>query len=179
MGDTDDTTAETEEHDHPHHVVANVSFGVVTVSSSRTLDADESGDAIVSLVESEGMDVGARELVGDDKEEIRETVLELVDDGDVDAIVTTGGTGLSPADVTVESLRPHFDREIPGFGELFRTRSDEEIGPRALLSRACAGVIEDVPVFCLPGSRSGASFGTEELILPTIGHIVGHTTGKS
>jgi molybdenum cofactor biosynthesis protein B len=92
--------------------------------------------------------------------------------------VVTGGTGLSPEDITVEAVRPLFDQQIPGFGELFRSLSYEDIGPRALLSRAFGGTKDGVAIFCLPGSKQGAAFGTEELILPTVAHILGHTLGR-
>ena len=165
--------------DHPHHEVEAVSFGVVTVSTSRTLETDESGDALVDLIESDDHDVARRELVGDDRDGITATVAALVESPEVETVVLTGGTGLSPADVTVEAVRPLTDQEIPGFGELFRVLSYDDIGPRALLSRAYAGTYDGVPVFCLPGSKQGATFGTEELILPTIGHVLGHTQERN
>ena len=165
--------------DHPHHEVEAVSFGIVTVSTSRTLETDESGDALVDLIESDGHNVARRELVGDDRDGITETVAALVESPEVETVVLTGGTGLSPADVTVEAVRPLTDQEIPGFGELFRVLSYDDIGPRALLSRAYAGTCDGVPVFCLPGSKQGATFGTEELILPTIGHVLGHTQERN
>lgn len=166
-------TADTEK-DHPHDVVSDVSFAILTISSSRTLETDESGDALAATIEDHDMTVAVRELVGDDPDAIAATVEALAERDDVDTIITSGGTGLSPEDVTVEALAPRFDRAIPGFGELFRYLSYEDIGPRALLSRAFGGVIDGVPVFCLPGSKQGATFGTEELVLPTIGHIIGH-----
>lgn len=167
------------EKDHPHHELQTVSFGVLTVSSSRTLETDTGGDRIQELIEADGNEVAVRELVGDDRDAIAATVEALVDREDVDAVVVTGGTGLSPEDVTVEAVRPLFDQEIPGFGELFRYLSYEDIGPRALLSRAFAGSADGVAIFCLPGSEQAAAFGTEELILPTVGHVLGHTQGHS
>ncbi|PSQ49059.1 molybdenum cofactor biosynthesis protein B [Halobacteriales archaeon SW_7_65_23] len=164
---------------HPHHEVETVTFGVVTVSTSRTLEDDKSGDALEALIESDGHTVGRRELVGDDRDGITATVAALVGADGIEAVVLTGGTGLSPEDVTVEAVRPLTDQEIPGFGELFRMLSYDDIGPRALLSRAFAGSCDGVPVFCLPGSTQGATFGTEELILPTIGHVLGHTQERN
>ncbi len=161
--------------EHPHDELSEIGFGVVTVSTSRTLDNDPGGDALVALIEAEGYDVVARELVTDDREQIAALVEALVEQPDVETVVLTGGTGLAPADVTVEAVRPLLDQEIPGFGELFRYLSYEDIGPRALLSRAFAGSREGVAIFCLPGSKQAATFGTDELILPTIAHILGHT----
>jgi len=168
-----------EQSDHPHHEVGTISFGVLTVSTSRTLEEDESGDALTSVVEEAGYEVSRRELVGDDLQAIRASVEALAAERTVDAVVLTGGTGLSPTDVTVEAVRPLLDQEIPGFGELFRYLSYEDIGPRALLSRAFAGSTDGVPVFCLPGSKQAATFGTEQLIVPTIGHILGHTQERN
>jgi len=168
-------TDENTEKSHPHHEVSDLSFGVVTVSSSRTLEEDESGDALAELIESDGRAVALRELVSDDRHAIAAAVLATVERDDVDAVVVTGGTGLSPEDVTVEAVRPLADQEIPGFGELFRYLSYEDIGPRTLLSRAFGCSIDGVPVFCLPGSKQAATFGTKELILPTIAHVCGHT----
>lgn len=165
------------DHQHAHLELDEVSFAVVTVSSSRTLETDEGGDRIRELIEADGHSVAVRELVGDDQHAIAATVEALAEREDVDAVVLTGGTGLSPEDVTVEAVRPLFDQEIPGFGELFRWLSYEDIGPRALLSRAFAGSMDGVAIFCLPGSEQGAAFGTEELILPTVAHVLGHTQG--
>ncbi len=166
-----------EEHSHPHHEVDEISFGVVTVSSSRTLETDKSGDALVETIESGGYSVGRRELVGDQQDAITATVEAMIEMEEIDAVVVTGGTGLSPTDVTVEAVKPLFDQSIPGFGELFRYLSYEDIGPRALLSRAFAGSRDGVPVFCLPGSEQAATFGTEQLVVPTIAHVLGHTQG--
>jgi molybdenum cofactor biosynthesis protein B len=163
---------------HHHHDADAVSFGVLTVSSSRTLDSDGSGDAIVAAIEADGHTVAARDLVGDDETSIRERVAGFIADGDVEAVVTTGGTGVTPDDVTVEALDPLFDREVPGFGEQFRARSVDEVGPHAMISRATAGVADGVPVFCLPGSEQAAEFGTEELILPVVGHLVSLASGE-
>jgi molybdenum cofactor biosynthesis protein B len=162
------------DHDTPHHhdQVEAVSFAVLTISTSRDLEDDESGDAIVDLIESDDKRVASQKVVTDDRDEIAATVEVLADREDIDAIVTTGGTGLTPTDVTPEAVRPLFDQQIPGFGELFRSRSYDDVGPHAILSRALAGTREDVPIFCLPGSEQAASFGTRALVLPTVGHIV-------
>jgi molybdenum cofactor biosynthesis protein B len=160
--------------DHPHEEADDIGFGVLTVSTSRTLPEDDSGDALQEAIEADGQTVVHRDLVGDDRRAIQATVLAFLDTG-ADAVVITGGTGLAPSDVTVDAVVPLCDRQIPGFGELFRMLSYDDIGATALLSRATAGIVEDVPVFCLPGSEQAATFGITELVLPTIGHILGHT----
>lgn len=170
----------TDDHDHEHagshehhaHDAESVAFAVVTVSSSRTLDADDSGDAIVDRIETAGHAVTTRDLVTDDKQAIREQVAGLVDDGAVDAVVTTGGTGLTPDDVTPEAVEDLFDRTIPGFGEQFRDKSVDDVGPHGMLTRATAGIADGTPVFCLPGSEQAAAFGTAELVVPVVGHVV-------
>lgn len=162
----------TADHDHHAHDAESVGVAVLTVSSSRDRAADESGDAIAAALEGTDATVAARDLVTDDESTIRETVTALRDRDAVEAIVTTGGTGLTPDDVTVEAVRPLFDRAIPGFGEQFRARSVEDVGPMAMLSRATAGVTDGVPVFCLPGSEQAARFGTAELVVPILGHAV-------
>jgi molybdenum cofactor biosynthesis protein B len=157
---------------HPHDEAEGVAFAVVTISTSRDLDDDESGDAIEALIEGDGKRVTSRKVVTDDRDEIAATVEVLAERADVDAVVSTGGTGLSPTDVTPEAVEPLFDQAIPGFGELFRSLSYDDVGPHAMLSRAFAGACGEVPIFCLPGSKQAASFGTEELVLPTVGHVV-------
>ncbi len=163
---------------HHHHDAESVAFGVLTVSSSRTLETDESGDAIADAIARDGHAVAVRELVTDETDRIRGRVAELRDRDGVDAVVTTGGTGVTPDDVTVEAVRPLFDRDLPGFGEQFRARSVEEVGPHAMISRATAGVAGTVPVFCLPGSQQAATFGTTELILPIVEHVVALASGN-
>lgn len=162
-----------EHDDHHAHDAESVGVGVVTISSSRSLAEDASGDTIVELLEGAGHTVAARELVVDDREPIAAAIEELLAAPAVEAIITNGGTGASPDDVTVPTIRPLFDRELPGFGERFRARSAEDIGPRAMLSTATAGLSDGVPIFCLPGSNAAVRLGVSELILPTLGHVVG------
>jgi len=132
---------------------------VVTVSSSRTLEEDPAGDAVAAAFESEGHEISARELVTDDYDAVQRSVDDAVDDAAVDCVVTVGGTGVTPDDVTVDAVEPLVDKELPGFGELFRRRSHEEVGVRAVASRATAGVVDGNVVFCLPGSENAARLG--------------------
>ena len=98
-------------------------------------------------------------------------------DARVDVVIMTGGTGFSTTDATYESLAPTLDREIPGFGELFRKISFDEIGPAAMLSRAFAGIVKQKAVFCLPGSPNAVRTAMQRLILPELGHLVGLASG--
>jgi molybdenum cofactor biosynthesis protein B len=160
-------------HDHHHHDVASLGVAVVTVSSSRSLDDDPAGDAIQSALEAEGHEVVTRELIGDSFDGVQGTVDHLVGRQDVDTVVTTGGTGVTPDDVTVEAVRPLFGKHLPGFGELFRRLSYDEIGTKVVGTRAVAGVADGVPVFCLPGSENAATLGVEEIVVHEAGHLAG------
>jgi len=161
------------EDDHHHHDVERVGAAVLTVSSTRSLDDDPGGDAVVEAFEVDGHVVVTRELVTDSYDRVQSAVDNLVSRTDVDVLVTTGGTGVTPDDVTVDAARPLFDRELPGFGELFRRLSADEIGTKVVGSRATAGVVEDTLVFCLPGSEHATTLGTEDVILPELTHLVG------
>jgi molybdenum cofactor biosynthesis protein B len=161
------------DHDHHHHDVETIGAGVVTVTSSRTLDDDSAGDAIAAAFEREGHEVVTRELVPDDHDRVQATLANLAGRGDVDAVVSTGGTGVTPDDVTVEAARPLFEKSLPGFGELFRTLSYDEIGTRVVGTRAIAGIVDGTPTFCLPGSENAATLGAEEIIVPEAGHLAG------
>jgi molybdenum cofactor biosynthesis protein B len=170
--DEDDHHHDEDDHHHRHDV-ATVGAAVLTVSSSRSLDDDPAGDAIERAFEDAGHEVVFRELVGDDYDGVQGRLSTLVGRGDVDVVVTTGGTGVTPDDVTVEAAEPLFEKELPGFGELFRTLSRDEIGTRVVATRAAAGVADGVPVFCLPGSENAAVLGAEEILVPEAPHLAG------
>jgi molybdenum cofactor biosynthesis protein B len=163
-----------EGHDeHHHHDVETIGAAVLTVSTSRTLDDDPAGDAIAAAFENAGHDVVTRELVGDGYDRVQASLKNLAGRGDVDAVVSTGGTGVTPDDVTVEAARPLFEKSLPGFGELFRRLSYDEIGTKVVGTRAVAGIADGTPVFCLPGSENAARLGAEEIIVPEAGHLSG------
>ena len=171
-----DHTSGDENHahdDHHSHDEDTVSIAVITVSSSRTLDDDDpGGDVIEAALSDAGHEVTERLVATDDAVAIADAVTGALEAG-ADVVVTTGGTGLTPDDVTVDALDPLFDREVPGFGELFRYVSFEEVGPMAMASRATAGVVADRLVFCLPGSENAARTGAEQLVAPAVGHLLG------
>jgi molybdenum cofactor biosynthesis protein B len=161
------------DHDHHDHDADSVAAAVVTVSSSRTLDTDPAGDAAAELLEDAGHDVALRELVDDDHDRVQRTVDRAAAREDVDFVVTAGGTGVTPDDVTPDAVEPLLDKDLPGFGELFRALSREEVGSRVVGTRATAGIAEDVPVFCLPGSENAARLGVGEVVVPEVEHLVG------
>lgn len=168
-----ESDAQGHEHDHHHHDVEALGAAVLTISSSRSLDDDPAGDVIESAFESAGHTVVTRDLVRDDYDSIQATVQRLVARDDTDVVVTTGGTGITPDDVTVEAIKPLQDKELPGFGELFRQFSRDEIGTRVVGTRATAGVAHGVPIFCLPGSENAARLGTEDIIVTEAPHLAG------
>ncbi|WP_368276751.1 molybdenum cofactor synthesis domain-containing protein [Halocatena pleomorpha] len=160
-------------HDHHHHDVGNPNVAVLTVSSSRSVEDDPSGDAIETALDDADYRVIEREVISDDQDAIRSRVETYATDERVDAVVTTGGTGVTPDDVTVEAVSSLFRKELPGFGELFRRLSSDEIGTRVIGTRATAGIVADVPVFCLPGSENAVRLGVSEIIVPELPHLVG------
>ena len=141
---------------------------ILTVSDTRTRANDTSGDLIQERLEAAGHKMAARAVLKDDTEALRAQVRAWVADKNVDAVITTGGTGLTRRDVTVEALTPLLTKHIPGFGELFRWLSFEEIGTATIESRAFAGVAEDTLVFCLPGSTGACRLGLDKIILPQL-----------
>ncbi|QSX00993.1 MogA/MoaB family molybdenum cofactor biosynthesis protein [Haloterrigena alkaliphila] len=167
--------------DHGHDVIDPLYVGIVTVSSSRAQAAEEDpddpgGDTIQECFEAEGHEVQERLLVRDDYSAIRTAVRGLVARRDVDVVLTTGGTGVTADDVSPEATSSLFERELPGFGELFRSLSWDEVGTRAMASRATAGIAVDTPVFCLPGSTSACETACEQLIVPEVPHLAGLAT---
>jgi molybdenum cofactor biosynthesis protein B len=154
----------------------SVAFGLLTVSDTRREDNDLSGQTMRRLVEASGHRVQIAAIVPDDPESVRERILAWALDARCEAIVTSGGTGLSARDHTVEAACGLFDIRIDGFGELFRQLSFQHLGARAMLSRAAAGVVRGTPVFLLPGSPAAVTLALESLVLPTIGHLMGELT---
>jgi molybdenum cofactor biosynthesis protein B len=145
---------------------------VITLSMSRSLDTDKSGDVIQKLLEESGHQVFIRKVIPDSSSILRATLRELVREKKIQAIITTGGTGLAPMDVTIEAVRGMLAKELPGFNSLFMLLSYSEVKSAAMLSRALAGTIKGRIVFCLPGSPRACKLAMESLILPELGHIL-------
>jgi molybdenum cofactor biosynthesis protein B len=144
---------------------------VITVSDTRTLETDTGGARVAELLGVDGHPVVSREIVADEPAEIAAALRAVLDRDDVAAVIFTGGTGVAPRDVTPDAIEPLLDRVVPGFGELFRLLSYEEIGSAALLSRALAGLASGRVVFVLPGSRGAVQLAMEKLVLPELGHL--------
>lgn len=147
-------------------------FALVTVSDSRRQGEDGSGALARRLVAEAGHRVAGARIVRDETASIREVVEAFLGDPGCDVVLLTGGTGVAPRDRTPEAVVPLFERELPGFGELFRTLSFAEIGPAAMLSRATAGVARGRALFLLPGSPAAVELALSRLLLPEVGHLL-------
>jgi molybdenum cofactor biosynthesis protein B len=153
--------------------IAHVGCVVVTVSDTRTVATDRSGMVIKGALEAAGHAVLETLIVPDDAESIRRAVVAAAARPEVGAVIVTGGTGVAPRDVTIESLAGTWSKELPGFGEIFRALSFAEIGAAAFLSRATAGVIDATFVAVLPGSPGACELALSRLLIPQLGHVVG------
>lgn len=150
-----------------------LNVAVLTVSDTRARANDTSGDLVQERLESAGHKVAARVILKDDMEALRAQCRAWIADQNVDAVITTGGTGLTQRDVTPEAVTPLITKPIPGFGELFRWLSYEEIGTSTIESRAFAGVGGTTLIFCLPGSTGACRTGMDKIILPQLNATTG------
>ncbi len=157
---------------HRHDAPQQVGCAVITVSDTRTLKTDSAGQTAVDLLSAAGHRVPVREIIPDAPEPMRKLLLGLRDRQDVDVILMTGGTGLSSRDQTFETVAGLLDKPLPGYGELFRSLSFEQIGPAAMLSRATGGLIGRTAVLTMPGSPHAVRLALEKIILPELGHLV-------
>jgi molybdenum cofactor biosynthesis protein B len=158
--------------DHRQRAPKTVGLAVITVSDTRTETDDLSGKAIADTMAKAGHRVLRRIIVKDEVQEIQKALRELIEDDAVQAVVMSGGTGIARRDVTLEAIMPFQEKSIPGFGELFRVLSYNEVGSAAMISRASAFVTEGKVVFCLPGSEKAVRLAVERLIAPELGHMV-------
>ena len=143
---------------------------VLTISDTRTEADDTSGAAIAEALVAAGHVVTGRKILRDDPGPVAEAVRRAT--VTADAVITTGGTGITSRDSTYEAIAGLFDKTLDGFGEIFRMLSYQEIGAAAMLSRACAGTIRKTAVFALPGSEKAVRLAMEKLIIPELGHVV-------
>jgi molybdenum cofactor biosynthesis protein B len=148
-----------------------VAYAVLTISDTRTADTDRSGLAIRELVEAAGHQVADHRIVADEPADISVAIAGWAARGDIRIIITTGGTGISRRDSTIEAITALFSTDLPGFGELFRMLSYADIGPGAMLSRATAGIVHQSVVFVLPGSENAVRLAMTKLILPQAEHL--------
>lgn len=159
--------------EHKQGAPKNVHCKVITVSDTRNADTDKSGKLMMELLEQAGHTIVDYVIVKDEEAPIKEAILKGCERDDIDVILTNGGTGIAKRDVTIETVQGLLEKEIVGFGELFRMLSyKEDIGSAAILSRAIAGVVKDKGVFSTPGSTGAVKLAMNKLILPEIGHVV-------
>jgi molybdenum cofactor biosynthesis protein B len=166
---------------HKAHAPKTLNFAVFICSTSRYTAmqkgeqaTDVSGDTIEFLLKSAGHNVLFKRIISDDKAMIEHAVKSVLDNAGVDAAVFCGGTGITPTDVTIETVSPFLEKTLPGFGEIFRRLSYDKVGSAAVMSRAVAGVAKGKALFCIPGSPDAVRVSVELLILPEAPHIVRH-----
>lgn len=173
MSDAGQSSPAHRGHHHRRDAPSHVPTAIVTVSDSRTLETDSGGALVEQMLSAAGQPVIGRRIVPDEPVAILAALDQAIADPDVRAVVFTGGTGIAPRDVTPDTIEPQLDRLVPGFGELFRMLSYEDIGSAALLSRAAAGIKDGKVVFVIPGSRGAVRLAMEKLIVPELGHLAG------
>ena len=162
--------------EHKAAAPARVGCYVVTVSDTRTEDTDTGGRAVIDLLTAAGHQVIGRSIVKDDAEMLRDCIGRQLANPAVQAIITTGGTGITSRDCTYEAVSAMLQKKLDGFGEIFRALSYEQIGPAAMMSRAVAGTISGRVVISLPGSEAAVRLAIEKLVLPELGHLVREAT---
>lgn len=145
---------------------------VITVSDTRTLETDSGGQTVVDRLLAAGHEVAERHIIPDEPQRMRPLIEELAARGDLDAVLLTGGTGISSRDQTFETVSQLLARPLPGYGELFRMLSFQEIGAAAMLSRAVGGLVGRTVVLTMPGSPAGVRLAMDQLILPELAHLV-------
>ncbi len=163
---------------HKKHTPQDIKCGVITLSDSRSNSEDGkktdiSGKYIIDLLEEKNYEIVQYNIIADKKEDLINTIKEM-NEKSCDAIFTNGGTGLESKDITIETVKTLYEKEITGFGEIFRAKSYEELGGGALLSRASAGVYNKTIIFSMPGSPNAVKTAMS-IIIDEIGHLVKHT----
>lgn len=157
---------------HPDTVDFSVVCAVLTVSDTRTVETDRSGQLIQQLLAAAFHQVVAYVLIKDEPEQIQSQIERWSQMNNLDAIILNGGTGIAPRDTTYDAIEALLEKTLPGFGELFRWLSFQEIGSRAIASRAIAGTYRGKLIFSIPGSSNAVSLAMQKLILPEIKHLV-------
>ncbi|WP_036647865.1 MogA/MoaB family molybdenum cofactor biosynthesis protein [Paenibacillus pini] len=159
--------------EHRSQGPSTVNCMIITVSDTRTQETDAGGSLIQTILEAGGFNVVKYVIVQDDYEGIRELIHEASGTTEVEAIILTGGTGISPRDTTYEAVSSLLDKTLPGFGEIFRYLSyTEDIGAAAILSRAIAGTVNSTAVFSIPGSTGAVRLAMEKIIVPELRHVM-------
>jgi molybdenum cofactor biosynthesis protein B len=158
--------------EHKNASPGKLRCAVITVSDTRTVDTDQGGAIVVQLLQLAGHHVEARQIIPDEPK-LMQSLLEGYVAADLDAVLLTGGTGVTRRDQTFETVSRLLDKPLPGYGELFRMLSYQEIGAAAMLSRAVAGICRSTVVITMPGSPAGVRLAMQTLIIPELRHLVG------
>ncbi len=159
-------------HEHKNKAHRTVQCAIITLSDTRDETTDKSGKRIKDLLAEQNQPVTSYQILKDEPDQITAAVRDLLAQPDVDVIITNGGTGIAPRDTTFEAIQGLLEKEIPGFGEMFRMLSYEDIGPAAMLTRATAGVAQGKVIISLPGSTGAVELGMTKLVLPELGHML-------
>ena len=163
-------------HAHESTGSTSVACAVITVSDTRTQETDRSGKEILKLLKENGHQVSEYLILKDDPDKVAKEVHKITEKGVSSFILINGGTGISKRDLTVDAIENILEKRLPGFGELFRTLSYEEIGSATILSRATAGILKNKCIFCMPGSTKAVTLAMKKLILPELEHISSELT---
>ncbi|OAB35738.1 molybdenum cofactor biosynthesis protein [Paenibacillus macquariensis subsp. defensor] len=159
---------------------ATVSCMIITVSDTRNKETDTSGQLMISLLQEAGYTIIQYVIVKDDYDDVRELIYKASMNQDIQAVLLSGGTGISPRDTTYEAVSSILDRKLPGFGEIFRFLSfTEDIGSAAIMSRATAGTVGTTAVFSMPGSKGAVKLALERIIIPELRHVIKEIHKKS
>lgn len=159
-------------HEHKNKAQRTVRCAIITLSDTRDETTDTSGKRIKDLLAEQNQPVTSYQILKDEPDQITAAVRDLLAQADVDVIITNGGTGIAPRDTTFEAIQGLLEKEIPGFGEMFRMLSYADIGPAAMLTRATAGVAQGKVIISLPGSTGAVELGMTKLVLPELGHML-------
>ena len=157
---------------HADLVFIQVNCAVLTISDSRTIETDKSGKIIGELLQNQGHQILTYQIIPDNLKQIQAEVKNLAMNSQLDSVILNGGTGISPRDNTYDAIQDILEKTLPGFGELFRWLSYQEIGSRAMSSRAIAGVYQQKLIFSLPGASNAVKLALEKLILPELNHLI-------
>ncbi|MCP4162291.1 MAG: molybdenum cofactor biosynthesis protein MoaB [Deltaproteobacteria bacterium] len=159
---------------HKENAPISVTISILSISSTRTIENDVSGQYIKDLSIEKSHTVIHHKVVDDDVNDIKKAVIEIISENKCDAILITGGTGITKKDVTIEAIKPLLQKELTSYATVFAVLSYHEVGSSAILSRATAGIIENTAVFCMPGSLKACKLACEQIIFKELGHIKKH-----
>ena len=160
--------------EHKKQAPKSLKIGIITMSSTRTIETDESGAWMRKRANKEGHEIVSHIVVSDNEEEIRKTIRDSIRGNDPDVLLMTGGTGIGDADVTIEAVTPMLRKELTSFAPVFAQLSLGQVDSAAIISRSTAGIINNTLVFCLPGSLKACKLACKALIFPEVNHLVKH-----